>query len=102
SKAIENVFLHPEKAIGTDKNFEKITSGIKTWEHFHVVLPDAMYVSKNAAGTIGSRFSDYTAMHDVLLRSLTEISTEAIETVQDLIAQNSLYRGSEKKAVIDA
>jgi hypothetical protein len=31
-----------------------------------------------------------------------EITPDAIETVQDLIAQNSLYRGAEKKKLVDA
>lgn len=98
SKVITNVFLYPDKAIGVDKNFEEGESGVRTWEHFHLSLSDALYC-KNT--DIGPRLSEYQAMHDVVLRSLLEITPDAIETVQDLISQNSLYRGTEKKALLD-
>ena len=95
---IDNVFLHTEKHIGTDKNREDSESGVITWEHLHVTLPPAL----QAKGVdIGPRHSEYRAMHDVVLRSLREIRVDAIETVQDLIAQNSLYRGAEKKRLVD-
>jgi hypothetical protein len=99
AQAIDNVFLHSEKTVGTDKNFENTDNGVLTWQHFHVTLPDALHAVK---GTIGPRLSEYRALHDVVLRSLQEITPDAIETVQDLIAQNSLYRGAEKKALVDA
>lgn len=98
SCSIDNVFLHPEGTIGTDKNREMREDVVLTWEHFHVTLPPPLHCK----GTdIGPRQSEYLALHDVVLRSLIEISPYAIETVQDLIAQNSLYRGAEKKALVD-
>lgn len=98
AQPIDNIFLHAEASVGTDKNFEQDEDGkqVKTWEHFHVQLPRDL-VDKDA----GPKLAEARANHDVLLRSLTEISTDAVATVQDLIAQNSLYRGAEKKALID-
>lgn len=99
SRAIDNVFLHAEPSIGQDKNFEETAAGVLTWEHLHVTLPPAIHCSKK---DIGPREAECRASHDVVLRSLQEISPDAIETVQDLIAQNSLYRGAEKKNIVDA
>ena len=102
SIGIDNVFLHTESSIGIDKNREMsddfTNKTVRTWEHLHITLPKEL----QCKGTeIGPRKSEYQAMHDVVLRSLKEITVDAIETVQDLIAQNSLYRGAEKKNLID-
>lgn len=100
-RSIAEPFLHYEPTAGTDRSLEHITSEVektvKTWTHFYVTL-DARYVeAKSAIPTmLGKRRAD----HDVLLRSLTEITDDAVDTVLDLIAQNSLYRGEEHKAAV--
>jgi hypothetical protein len=98
SCGIENVFLHGEPTIGQEKNFEETCGGVLTWEHLYVSLPPSLHCTKT---DIGPHCSEYTALHDVVLRSLLEIKPDAIETVQDLISQNSLYRGAEKKSLVD-
>ncbi len=95
---IDNIFLHPEASVGTDKSYEDADGRVRTWEHFNLQLPPNL-VAKGA--DIGPQQAECRASHDVLLRSLVEISEAAVEAVQDLIAQNSLYRGAEKKAVVD-
>lgn len=92
SRPIENRFLHTEGTAGTDRNFENTLGGVKTWDHFFVHIPNSL-VCKGV--DIGPRLSESRALHDVLLRSLTELHMGAIDTVLDLIAQNSIYRGSE-------
>lgn len=99
NRPIENLFLSSEPRVGVDKNFEESEAGVLTWEHLHLTLPSTLVASKV---DIGPRLSNYQADHDVMLRSLQGISRDAIETVQDLISQNSLYRGAEKKAIVDA
>lgn len=99
SHPIENIFLHFEATAGTDKNFEDLTDGVKTWEHFFVHVPPK-FVKKNAEQ--GPVLSDARAKHDVLLRGLKEITLESVDTILELIAQNSLYRGEEKKALVQA
>lgn len=99
AKAIDNVFLHTESSIGTDMNREDLGERIITWEHFHIALPKPLTCGEQERGP---KEAEFRAMHDVLLRSLQEIAPDAIETVQDLISQNSLYRGAEKKAMVDA
>lgn len=90
-------FLHYEKHAGTDRNFEQLASGAITWSHFYVNI-EQNYVQPKAQ--IPTLLGTLRTQHDVLLRSLTEISEDAIETVLDLIAQNSLYRGEEHKAAV--
>ena len=97
SKPIDNFFLHYEKVAGTDKNFQDTINGVKTWDHFFVNIPQSYVV----CGTdIASTLGEFRALHDVLARSLTEITDESISTVQELIAQNSLYRGAEHSFVL--
>ena len=96
---IENVFFHTERTAGTDKNFQQLMDQVKTWEHFFINIPEE-YVCKKI--DIGPKLSDSRATHDVLLRSLEEITDESLDTVLELIAQNSLYRGEEHKFVVES
>lgn len=95
---IDNIFLSWEKTAGVDKNFQQIIgSETKTWDHFFVRIDKV--VKKD---DIGTKHSDFKATHDVMARSLKDITKEALETVLELIAQNSLYRGDEHKFAVDA
>ena len=97
---IDNVFLTTERTAGTDKNFEDVEGKhVRTWEHFFVKLPDKC-VEK--AIYIGPKGSTSRATHDVMLRSLTELTPESVDAVLELIAQSSLYRGEEHKFALEA
>lgn len=101
---IANEFLHTEKTAGTDKNFEQIVDQVQTWSHFYVPIPTGRGAAHNFFCTkaeIGPRLSETRALHDVLLRSLTELRPHAVNTVLELIAQGSLYRGEEQKFAVD-
>jgi hypothetical protein len=89
---ISNIFLHYEKTAGTDKNFQQLVDQVVTWEHFFVNIGNKHYCDYKESG---ERLSDSRASYDVLYRALTEITTDAIDTVLELIAQGSLYRGPE-------
>lgn len=96
---IDNRFLHTEGHAGTDRNFEDAIGGVKTWEHFFINIPN----SRVCRGVdIGPKLSESRALHDVLLRSLTELTMDAVNTVLELIAQNSLYRGEEHQHAVAA
>lgn len=88
-------FLSSEPSVGVAKNFQQLLEGgVKQWEHFHVTLPAAVIVK----GTdIGPQLSNARATYDVMYRGLTELSLDAVDSVLELIAQNSLYRGEEQK-----
>lgn len=99
SQAIENVYLHSERLVGTPNSRQLLEDKtVKTWEHFHVNLPNAVVVPGDH---IGPRSGDYRATHDVMKRGLLEITRDAVWTVLDLIAQNSLYRGEEHKFTLE-
>lgn len=96
---IDNTFLTPEKTAGIDKNFEQLVGKVKTWEHFFAHVP-AKCVLKGEA--IGPKHSETRATHDVMLRGLKELTPASVETVLELIAQNSLYRGEEHKFALES
>lgn len=94
SKPIDNFFLTPYRTAGQDKNFEQMVDRVQTWEHFFVNIP-SRFVMRDEQ--IGPKLSDLRATHDVFLRGLQEITPDAVDTVLELIGQNSLYRGEEHK-----
>jgi hypothetical protein len=98
AQPIDNVFLHYEKTAGTDRNFEELIGSVKTWEHFFVNIPKQFMMASKDTGTL---LGEHRAVHDVLLRSLMELTDESIATVLELIAQNSLYRGEEHKFAVE-
>lgn len=101
SHEIANLFLHHERKVGADKTFEQMVDDIKTWDHFCVnIVPknSENVVVKNSE--IPERLAEPRTTHEVLRRSLDEISVESIDTVLELIAQKSLYRGEEHKFAV--
>lgn len=98
SKPIANKFLNAERKVGVHQSFEGLLDGnVKTWNHFFIDLPSEFVVRSD----LGTKLSEYASLHDVMLRSLQEITTDSVDTVLDLIAQKSLYRGDEHKFVLD-
>ena len=104
SKSIRNPFLHVEKTAGTDKNYEDSDGKVFRWDHFYVQIPHGRNTGHNyycRGVEIGPRLSESTAVHDVFLRSLKEITRAAIDTTLELISQNSLYRGQEQQFAVN-
>ncbi len=97
---IQNVFLHPEAAVGVDRNRGLFGEEVVNFDHFHLSLPAEMVVREGP--TRGSRLAAMQATHDVLLRGLREITPDALTAVQELIAQGSLYRGAEHAYAVGA
>ena len=94
---ITDVFLHDAKTAGTDKNFQQLTEGVQTWTHFFVNIDPKFVLRKDA---IPTKLGELRSTRDVFLRALTEITDDAVDTVLDLIGQNSLYRGEEHKGLL--
>ena len=96
---IDNFFLHDERSnMGADKSVVLEDGRTKTWSHFSIKLPAAL-ISTGIA--IGPKLSESRSTKDVLLRGLKEIKLDAIDTVLELIAQNSIYKGDEFKVMVD-
>lgn len=95
---VNNVYLHPQRLVGTANSRQLLEDrSVKTWDHFYVNLPDSAVVTGEQ---IGPKSGEFRATHDVMKRGLEEITPDAIDTVLDLIAQNSLYRGEEQKFAV--
>jgi hypothetical protein len=78
---------------GTDSNHDAKRGVV--WSHFHIRVPNQCVFP---ADRIGPLSSCATADKEVLERSLLEITENAVQTVLELIGQNSLYRGNEHLA----
>lgn len=102
-KAVLGVFLKKEKRIGTPENREMLPTGkINKYEHFFVDLPEICIFKECYGHTLEGDLSQFRDVRNVFKRSLDEISKEAVDTVLELIAQNSLYKGAEwKKQLIE-
>ena len=104
SHPIHSPFSHYEKSAGTVKSFEmdpeslSETPVIKTWTHFHVNINKSLVIAKDE---IPTAISKARSEHDVFLRALREITIDSIDTVLDLISQNSLYRGEEHRNSVE-
>ena len=93
---IDNVFTHDQPTAGTDKNFEDLLEGkVQVWNHFFVNIP-AKYVNRYPGTFLGEQRGTF----DVLKRSLETISMDAVDTVIELIDQNSLYKGQENRYAV--
>jgi hypothetical protein len=97
SHPIAAPFYHYGPIAGTDRNFEQIVDRAILWTHFHVNIDQRHVKPKDNITTL---ISALKSQHDVFLRSLQEITPESIETVLDLMAQGSLYRGEEHQALV--
>jgi len=99
SMPIRDIYLSTEQHLGTDFNHEMLDSGqVKQWDHFHFELPDHFVVPGKE---IGTKVGEANATQQVFQRSVTEITTEAAEIVNELIDQKSLYRGDEYQHFVD-
>lgn len=102
SAPIADEFLHYQAKVGTAQSnvLESVNGEAKvvTYNHFHAVLPQA-FVKPNA--DIASALSRSRSNVQVLERSLIELTTDAAETIIELNAQGSLYRGNEQIASVN-
>jgi len=91
--SICNVKHISTSAVGTHHSVDNVTNDL--WSHFYLEIPRALV--DRSSRSDGDYMGSYRSSRDVFQRSLEEISTDSINTVLELIAQNSLYRGEEWK-----
>ena len=99
SHHIEDAFLHYEKTAGTDKSVQDTLDGVHTWNHFFVNIPSKFVVDGK---DIGTKLNVTRTAAQVLSRALAEIKIDDLQTLLELIEQNSLYRGEEHKFAVSA
>lgn len=94
---ITDVFRNDFVKLGTDFNFESTESTPIRWEHFYVQAPARFMVAPAAVDSTKAVFRDN---YSVLKSSLEKLTPAAVDTVLELIAQNSLYRGKEFESAV--
>lgn len=100
SRFIRDAFITQEKAFVIDKNWELLDGDeVHAWEHFYLEVPDRLRNTQGRA-TDSSIMGQLRANKEVLQRSFEEIGLDAVDTVLELIGQNSLYKGDEWKEVL--
>lgn len=98
SHKVKDIYVSNQKKIGVDCNRENKEGEVITWDHLFVKLPRRLVDrSRRSAGDIKGQFRD---TKNVFKRSLDEITMEAIDTILELIASNTLYRGKEWESAL--
>lgn len=84
---------------GIEMNYEydEDHKAVYTWDHFAVEIPQRFIVNGDEVATEMAQWRDSA---NVFKRSLDELTMDAVDTVLELIAQNSLYRGKEFEGVV--
>lgn len=99
SMPIIDQFMHTETKIGIASNVVELKNGdVHTWTHLYADLPSHFVVNRGAS--VGAAIGEMRDRKNVFMRSLTELTPDAVETVLDLISQNLLYRGEESKGLL--
>lgn len=98
SHKVKDIYVSKLPKIGVDLNRENAGDKVITWHHLYCELPRKLVDrSGRTSGDIKGGFRD---TKNVFKRSLDEISMEAVDTILELIASNTLYRGAEWKSAL--
>ena len=95
SLPIYSTFFAEQVKCGTNKNLDIKRNII--WEHFYVEI-DQKFVKSNIDTVNGQNKNNKS----VFKRALDELTLDSVETVLELIDQNSLYRGKEFEGALKA
>lgn len=96
---IQSIYVNDTRRVGTESNIELLENGqTHKWDHIYLDLPNNLL--KPQSKSIAEIRSKANGSYDVFKRGLTELSIESLQTVMDLIYQNSLYKGTEWSQII--
>lgn len=87
---IRDVYLTRDAKQGASVSHAHIDNRVVTFDHFSAEVP-TRFVTRDGDAKRG----EMRTTHAVLMRGLTELIPEAVETVADLITDKALYRGEE-------
>ena len=97
--SVFDVYLSIQAKLGCHHNFEQMKSvGAHRWDHFYLELPDKFVIQNSLEK--GSVLNEFRTAKEVLLRSLREITPDAVDTVRELCNTNTLYRGQEYEYMV--
>lgn len=94
SHAISGIYLAPTSNMGILQNYEQDDNGaVITWDHFYLKVPKkAVHTNDKTIGSIyAHNFNKKTAFQN----AVSKITEEAVDTVLELIKEETLYRGEE-------
>lgn len=105
SRTIVNPYFVSRNMIGSGDMFGIVMNyeydenhkDVHTWDHFAVNIPQRFITSGD---DVAAKMAQWRDSANVFKRSLEELTMEAVDTVLELIAQNSLYRGKEFEGVV--
>ena len=88
--AVQDFYFSIESSAGCLENYEQAEDGsVKAWQHFYLKVPQ-----KYVTFGVDEKKAQMRDIRNVFYRSLSEFTISSIDTVLELIAQNSLYRGN--------
>lgn len=98
---IDTIFVQTFPKLGTDFNFQHKDDGsVIKWNHLFTVLPNKfIYKGRESVESVQGNFR---STFGVFKRSLSEITLDSVDTVIELIQNNSLYRGTEFLKVLES
>lgn len=97
SRTVTDLFLNDYVKCGVNKNLDTKLNVV--WEHFYIELPKQFIANKDSIPTL---LNQRRTNKQVFKRSLDELTISATQTVLELIAQNSLYKGNESKGLLES
>lgn len=88
---VSDFYFSTEPSVGVLENYERNEGfDVRKWDHFYLRLP-----TRFVTYDVDSKKGNLRDIRNVFYRSLSEFTLDSIDTVLELIAQNSLYRGNE-------
>lgn len=98
SHKVKDIYVSKLPKIGVNLNRENAGDKVITWHHLYCELPRKLV--DRSGRTVGDIKGGFRDTKNVFKRSLDEISIEAVDTILELIASNTLYRGAEWKSAL--
>lgn len=98
SSPIDSIFVSHEKLLGTDHSIQRKEGETIRWNHLCAILPSNKITP--AYESLDSIRGSSRSARQVFKRALDEITQDSLSVVLELIAQKSLYRGDEFKALL--
>jgi len=101
SHQIANVFFTDTHNLGTNTSLCQLEDkSIKTWQHLFFAVDKSIVVSFKTDSK-EARQGKYREEKEVFGRCFDEITQDSVETVLELVASGTLYRGEEYKKQLD-